>query len=143
MTLATDTWTFRATLPVSIRGGHRQLDFDGAVTWTARQHGADPTIEGTLRLDLDSDPLLATAAVMKAKVDSFVDDVSPGVVSKVRASLRDVPFVGSFVGGVEHVMGVAVTVTAAGVERTLRGSLRFLRRPQPADEPVAVSLTLF
>ena len=131
------------TLPVAAGERHRQLDFDGAVSWASRRQRADPTIVGTLRLDLNSAPLLAQAAVVRAAVDSFADDVSPGVMSRMRASLRDVPVFGPIVGSiVDGLIGVAVAVTEDGSERTLRGSLRFARRPEPAQEPVAVALTV-
>ena len=124
------------------RDRHRQLAFDGDVTWAARRHPDDPTIVGTLRVDVLSDPRLAAAASIKSKVDALDMKYAAGLGSWVRGNLRDVPWFGSFVDGVEHVMGVPVDVLADGLRYTLRGSLRFEQRPGPADEPVTITLAI-
>ncbi|HEY0813935.1 MAG TPA: hypothetical protein VGE11_11710 [Pseudonocardia sp.] len=130
------------TVQVEARDQHRRVDFDGVVTWTSRRRRPDSRIAGTLRVDLGSDPILATAAVVKSKVDNSADYISPGLVSKAREFVRDVPILGSIVDGVENAMGVAVVVSTGDQLRTLRGSLRFERRPHPVDEPVAVTLSV-
>ena len=52
------------------------------------------------------------------------------------------PWLGAIVDGVEQVVGVPVDVLTGGLRYTLRGSLRFERRPGPADEPVTITLSI-